>query len=407
MKLLFISQYFHPERFLNGPIALELVRRGHEVTAVCCVPNYPEGSFFPGYSNTRRRREFWHGVRIRRSLTIPRGHTPIQLIANYLSYPFAAFWEILKDRQFRPDVSFVSMPSPLLQAIAGIWIKRIFGVPTVLWVQDIWPDSVILTLGMRSKLATSLLTVVCGWIYRSADVVLIQNEAFRREILKFGANDAQISVLPNFAPESFCPLATAEIDPTVRSLIPDDKFVVMFAGNVGESQDFDTLIAAAQQLRSRSDIMWIVVGDGRDRKRIMQKAATLDLPNVRFLGSFPQDLMPSFFACADVMLVSLRDEPIFRLTIPSKLQCYMASAKPILCSVGGVAGDIVRASGGGVAVDPGDPQGLADAVVSMSKLERSELECLGTRSQAYYQAHYSSERFYDTLESILTETMRR
>lgn len=401
MDILYLSQYFHPEQFLNNHVAAALAARGHKVEVVCCVPNYPTGRFFPGYDNRHRKEERWNGVDIHRVFTVPRGSSAVQLVANYLTYPLAASWRILRLGRRRGRISFVSMPSPLFQALAGIFAKRIWKMPTVYWVQDIWPDSAIITLGIRNRFAIRMLDAICGWIYRRADLVMVQSDGFHDSIARFGVPADRIVTLPNCAPDTFVPVAPDAIPDRIRSLIPGDRRIIMFAGNIGESQDFDTIIDAMALLPADSAVLLVVIGSGRDEQRVRRRVDDEGLAHrFLFLGRHSEGDMPAFFGCADVMLVSLRDEPIFALTVPSKVQAYMACGKAILASLAGEGARIIRESEAGMVVPPGSPVALADAMKKIAFMREHELDALGRMARRTFEERYS-------LDSVVGELVRR
>ena len=407
LHVVLISQYFHPEQFSNTAIALNLVARGHTVEAVCCVPNYGKGTFFDGYSNRRRREEMWNGIAIHRTWTIPRGRSALRLIANYLCYPVAAGWTMLRRLRSRPDVAFVSMPSPLLQAFAAVFLKWLRGVPAVYWVQDIWPESPIHVLGLRNPLIVRPLTWVCGWLYRRADLVLVQSEAFPPMIARFGVPAERIRVLPNTAPDSYRPLAPADA-PDEGALMPQGAFRLMFAGNIGAAQDFDTLVAAADLLRDRRDLVWMIVGSGRDMERVQGLIRRRGLDDrFRFLGRHPEERMPRLFAHADAMLVSLTDAPIFRLTVPYKVQCYMACGRPIVASLGGEGARVIEEAGAGLVAEPGQPRALAAAIRAMLDAPEAVRARHGRAARRYFEETYAAETVYGRLERWLAEAAAR
>lgn len=403
MKILFLSQYFHPEQFLNNTIARALAAAGHDVTVLTGVPNYPGGRMFEGYSNRKRTREVWQGITIRRVLTVPRGQARAQLLLNYLVYPAAAAWRIVRlGRRACGNVSFVSMPSPLLQALAGIFAKRLWGVPTVYWVQDIWPESAIVTLKIRNRLVIAALEALCGWIYRQADVILVQSDGFHRAIARFGVPAERLKTLPNCAPELFERPLQGEVPGHIRALVPQGRRILMFAGNIGDSQDFPTIVAAAERLDPANDLLIVVVGSGRaeGRARALVKERGLE-DRILFLGRFPESDMPAFFACADGLLVSLRDEPIFALTIPSKVQAYLACSRPVLAALSGEGAAVIKRAGAGLVVPPSDPEALAEAMDRFARLSVEELSEMGAAGRRHYQAHFSLAAVTDRLEETL------
>jgi glycosyltransferase involved in cell wall biosynthesis len=406
MRIAFISQYFHPEQFSNNAIARELVRRGHEVHAFPCVPNYPAGRFFDGYSNSRKREEVWEGVRISRVHTVPRGKRALSLIANYVTYPVAASWTMYRKLRPRADVSFVSMPSPLFQAFAGVVLRWRTGTRCVYWVQDIWPESATYTLNIRSRWIVAVLHAACGWLYRRADIVMVQSAAFTEMITRFGVPRERIRVLPNTAPEMYRPLRPEQA-PEYAGIVPQDGFRLMFAGNIGESQDFDTLLAAAALLRGRCELRWVIVGSGRDEARVKRLVLEKGLEDsFHFLGRYPEDAMPGLFAHADALLVSLKDAPIFALTVPYKVQCYLACGKPIVASLNGEGARIVKDADAGVTAPAGRPEALADAIAAlMDSTPERRLAC-AANARRYFEERYSAAKVYGDLERTLEEVAR-
>ncbi|GGB08331.1 glycosyltransferase WbuB [Brucella endophytica] len=368
------------------------------------MPNYPAGKFFDGYSNREKREETWNGVHIYRAFTVPRGKRALSLIANYLTYPVAAGWTMLRKLKGRPDVSFVSMPSPLLQALAGIFLKKWRGVPCVYWVQDIWPESAIYTLGIKNRFIAGILNAVCGWIYRQGDLILVQSQGFPPMIERFGVPRERIRVFPNTAPETYKPVAPEDAAEQGK-LIKGSGFRLMFAGNIGESQDFDNLIEAVRLLEDRVDLSVVVIGSGRDEERVKRRIAEAGIEDrFEFLGRHPEETMPLFFAHADAMLVSLKDTPIFALTVPYKVQCYMACGKPLIAALNGEGARIIEEAGAGLVAKASSPEGLADAITAMVKKNGDERRQIGERSLAYFQAHYAASLIYTKLETWLSDT---
>lgn len=405
MKILFISQYFFPEQVSNNSISREMVRMGNDVSVITAVPNYPSGRFFDGYSNKEKRSERWAGVGVWRSWTVPRGSTKIKLLLNYVVFPLTASLKVLFGNA-RPDVTFVSQLSPIFMILPGVVQRWKTGCGLVFWVQDIWPESATYTLGLRNRFIIGLLNMLCGWLYRRADIVLVQSGAFRAMIARFGVPDERIRVLPNTAPEAYRPLAPADA-PEYAAIVPQNGFRLMFAGNIGESQDFDTIVAAAILLRDQKDLHWVIVGSGRDEERVKRIVTDNGLEDCfQFLGRHAEGEMPKFFAHADAMLVSLKDIPIFALTVPYKVQCYMACGKPIIASLNGEGARIINESGAGMAVAASQPKALADAVMKMMGADSAQRLSYATNSRNYFDQNYSAAKIYGDLEAALHDAAR-
>lgn len=404
LNIVLISQYFHPEPFSNSVIALDLHRRGHLVRVVTGVPNYGRPAFFEGYSNRHRRHEDWGGIKVYRARSVARKTGKARLIANYLTFPLTATWTVLtKLRSHKPDVIFVSIPSPPFQILPGIVLKWLHGVPMVVWVQDLWPDTAVHVLNLRSGLGLGLLNFVCRWLHRRADLLLAQSPAMVPLLQEQGISLGRIRVLPNTAPETFRPMNPEEA-PLEGALLPSDAFRIVFTGNLGESQALDIVIDAAEKLKHHDRIRWILIGSGRDEARLRERVEALGLSDrVVFLGRHPEERMPKFIAHAQALLVSLRDTPVFQLTVPYKLQGYMACGKPILAALAGEGARIVREARCGLVVPPEDSASLALAVEELMATDEQARRDMGAAARAWFLEHYSAERVFANLETWLIE----
>lgn len=401
MRIAFISQYFYPENYFHNAIAIGLVERGHELHTITCVPNYGQETFFKGYSNSENRSEIWNGIVIDRAWTFARGRTRWRLALNYLIYPFSALWTIYRKMKQKPDVTFIPLPSPIFQSFVGVVLKKLWGVPTVYWVLDIWPESLTYNLNLHSPLVVKPLEWMCGWLYRQADYVMVQNKGFIPTISRFGVPQERIRILTNTANALYRPVSRDEA-PDEAQLIPQSGFRLMFAGNIGENQDFDSLIKAAYLLKDHRDITWSILGTGRGLEKAKAQVRDYGLEsNVLFLGRYPEERMPYFFAHADAMLVSLKTIPIFEFTVPAKLQSYMACGKPIIASLAGEGACIIEEAGAGITTAPGAPEKLALAILEMRAMSAEQLASYGTNAFNYFQAHFSQEVFYTKLQQSL------
>lgn len=244
-----------------------------------------------------------------------------------------------------------------------------------------------------------------SYIYRRCDTLPVQSERFRESILQKGAFEERIVYAPNWAEDIFTDRSHADRE-KYRNLIPSG-FVVMFAGNIGEAQDFKSLMQAAALTREHRDIKWVIVGDGRKREYVERRIAQEGLSEtVRMLGRFPVEHMPHLFVHADAMLVSLKKEYIFSLTIPSKTQAYMAFGKPVLTMIDGAGNDVIESARCGLCARAGDYEHLAENVLAMSRLSAEQREQMGQRGAEYYREHFEKSRVIDTLERIIIDTNR-
>lgn len=405
LNIAFVSQYFYPEQFSNNDIVRHLVQQGHAVNVICCVPNYGQDTFFDGYSNKTRASEEWNGARIHRAWTVARGQSKLRLMINFLSFPvFGSLRALLVyNRQTPPDVVFVSMPSPLFQAFVGLVIKARFGARCVYWVQDLWPESLTLTLGIRNPILVRPLSWICGWLYRRADKILVQSSAFPERIKRFGVPSGKIAVLPNTAPDTYMPLyPKPNWDET--KLMQAGRLKFVFAGNVGESQDIEGVIDAFSQMKKTIDAHFYIIGSGRNLENVKKHVRNKGLEEkITFLGRYPEERMPYFFANADALIVALKNNDIFSLTVPYKVQCYMACGRPIIGMLSGEGARIIQNSNSGFVAPAGQSEDLAKALEQFCSLGPSEREKFGQNARDFFNTNYAKESVFGTLEAALTE----
>ncbi|MBI4434700.1 glycosyltransferase family 4 protein [Candidatus Uhrbacteria bacterium] len=403
MRILIVSQYFWPEVFRVNDLAEEFVRRGHDITVLTGVPNYPSGRAFDGYSVWRGPwREDRRGVHIVRVPLVTRGRNRSwQLALNYLSFAALAsiFGSIRCGRRF--DAIFVFEVSPVTVGIPAIVMRWVTGAPIAFWVQDLWPESLTAAAGITSRFVLTPAAALVRWIYRRCDRILVQSEAFTADVVTHGGDPARITYVPNWAEDIYHPIARdAARLPT--GLVLPDGFRVVFAGNIGAAQGFGTILDAAERTRDLPDLHWVVFGDGRERSWVEEEVARRGLDRfVHLLGRYPVETMPHVFAHADALLVTLRRDPIFAKTIPGKVQSYLACGKPILAAIDGEGARIVAVSGSGIAVPADDGAALADAVRHLYGMNARDREAMGQRGRVYYEQHFARTMLIDRIEHIL------
>lgn len=402
MRILLVSQYFWPEEFRINDMVQGLVARGHDVTVLTGLPNYPSGRFASGFGWTGPYSGAYAGAAVVRVPLLPRrGGGGVALVLNYLSFAFSSC--LLGPFRCRGsfDAILVYQPSPVTVGIPARllgWLKR---APVLFWVQDLWPESLAATGAVRSSVVLGRVGALVRWIYRGCARVLVQSEAFVTPVREAGVNPARIRYFPNSAETLYRPLPYR--GPWLGPDLPEG-FRVMFAGNVGAAQSFDTILAAAERLKRHSLIHWLIVGDGRKASWVSEEIAKRGLTDsVHLLGRHPVASMPSWFAQADVMLVALRRDPVFSMTIPAKLQSYMACGRPVIAALEGEGARVVAVSGAGVAVPADDPSALAAAVLDLSNVSGEELAGMGARGREYFEGHFDRDLLLDRLEGWLRE----
>ncbi len=406
LRILIFTQYFWPENFQINHLARGLRERGHEVTVLTGKPNYPGGRIFDGYTVLGRAEERWQDCRILRVPLVPRGRGGrLRLAVNYLSFILSGSLigpRRLKGERF--DVVLVYAPSPLIKTLAAIRISRLFGMPLLLWVQDLWPESVAAAGGIRSPLIMGALERTVRWMYARCDRVLVQSRAFIPEVERHGVPRCRIVYFPQSIGAMFRPLPRQEaVDE--GGLLPDG-FRVMFAGNIGAAQDFDTVLAAAERLRGHPDIHWVIIGDGRRRAWVQEEVERRGLTGcVHLPGRFPEEAMPRFFAHADALLVTLERKRIFALTIPTKVQAYLASGKPIAACLDGEGARVIAEANAGFCAPAGDPDALAESVLELYRLPEAERQAMGRRARAYSEAEFDRDRLTDQLVDVMCDAV--
>jgi glycosyltransferase involved in cell wall biosynthesis len=397
MRILLVSQHFYPESFRVNDIARFMRARGHAVDVLTGQPNYPEGKSYAGYRAWNTGTSEWQGVLVHRVPLAPRGSaSSMRLVLNYVSFIVsAATFGLWRMRGRRYDFVFVYASSPLLQAIPAILIARLKGAKVIVWVQDLWPESLAATGHVRNRVLLKGVSAVVRWIYHATDLVLVQSRAFIARVRPL-AGDRPIEYFPNLAERVF-----EELPPSQEKKA-DGLFSVMFAGNVGAAQAIDVMLEAAERLRSRPDIRFVVVGTGSRWEWLQKEISRRSLENIELLGRRPVEAMPALLAAADVLLVTLSDDPVFALTVPSKVQAYLAVGRPIIASLAGEGALLIEESQAGVAAPPGDAAALADAIVKVADLPSGIREAWGHNGFNYYQKHFRTDKLLDELESILS-----
>ena len=266
------------------------------------------------------------------------------------------------------------------------------------WVLDLWPESLTAAIGLRNRYILGFFSKMVQWFYRNSDKILISSKGFEKSICAKGDFADKIVYFPNWI-DSALTTPSDVATPDVPS-----GFVAMFTGNIGASQDFDTILAAAEQLKNHNDIHIVIVGNGRDRERVENEICRRELgATVHCVGSYPLEAMPATFAKADVLFAALKDEPIFALTVPAKIQAYMSAGKPIVTMINGEAKELIDSVGCGVAVNAGDAEGFAKALLSLQQLSQEERAEMGARGKEFAAKHFNFELQMNLLEEILND----
>jgi colanic acid biosynthesis glycosyl transferase WcaI len=403
LNILIVTPHFHPENFRINDFAEEFVKRGHEVTALTAVPDYPYGKFYDGYGFIKKARETHNGVKIYRAPLIPRGSgSNIQLALNYMSYVLGAIFTSLFLLKNKLDIIFVFEPSPITVGIPAIFIKKIKKIPLCFWVLDLWPESVVSAGNLeKTSFVPKVLNPIVKFIYKHSDKILVSSNGFIDSIQEKDVSRDKIEFFPQWAEPLFKPIKSSEY---LLGDIPKDSFKIMFAGNIGEAQDFPSILEAAQQLKDEKDIHWVILGGGRREEWVKTKIKEYGLEDCfHLLGSFPLEKMPDFYANADVMLFSLKNEFIFSITIPAKVQTYLACGKPILAMVTGEGGKVVIDAKAGLSCEAESPRKLVENILEIKKMSADEITALGVNARRYYEENFERSYLFNKAEVIFED----
>ena len=402
MRILIITQYFWPENFRINSLAKDLFSKGHEITIYTGLPNYPKGKIFPGYRKFCWSSETYDGIKITRVPMIPRGNaSSFRLSINYFSFAISSTLSAFFLLKNEYDVIFVYEPSPITVGIPAIWVKKLKKIPILFWVQDLWPESLSATGAIQSKILLNMVSRLVKYIYNKCDYILVQSNAFVTSIEKCGVHKSKIKYFPNSAEKIYKPVDSNKVN--LKADLPKG-FVVMFAGNIGVAQSIETIIKAALILKEYNFIKWVIIGDGRNKDWLKKKIVDHQLDSTVYLiEQKPAEEMPDYFSMADVLVATLKDDPIFSLTIPSKVQSYLACAKPIAVSINGETARVIKESGGGISVPAENPKEFANAIFRIYQMSEEDRMNMGLSGRKYFEENYESEKLVEQLEQWMGE----
>lgn len=404
MRVLVVSQYFWPENFRVNDLVKELVERGHSLTVLTGEPNYPSGSVFVEFRRDPRAFDDFNGAKVVRVPIVPRGAGKARLVLNYLSFALSATvvgaWR-LRGEAF--DAIFVFQPSPITLVLPAVFLRRVKHAPLLLWVLDLWPETLSAVGVVRSPRVLGWVSRLVSFIYRRCDLILVQSRSFAANVERHSGQPGKIRYFPSWAEPVFEGSLDAVV-PAQELANLHGKFIILFAGNIGDAQDFPSILDAAEALRDAPDVRWVVVGDGRMSEWLHAEIARRRLEGVVLpLGRFPIDRMPSFFRVASALLVTLKNEPVFELTIPGKVQAYLAAGIPILAMLGGEGARVIQESGAGLVCPPGRGDLLAERVRELSALPVAALRRMSDSARTYCMNEFNRDKLVSHLEQWMRD----
>ncbi|MBA5960657.1 glycosyltransferase [Pseudomonas lactis] len=408
LNILVVTQYFWPENMRINDLVRDFSDKGHHVTVLTGLPNYPEGSIYREYRAAPKKFSEYAGAKVVRVPLIPRGKRSVSLILNYASFFIVASvlgpWKLRAERY---DAVFVYAVSPIMAAIPALVIGRIKRAPVFIWVLDLWPETLRAVGVVHNPKLLGCVGRVVSWIYNRADYLLLQSHGFLENVKKYCTKDIveeRLVYFPSWAEDDF---SSTKQRASVLLERDDSVFTVLFAGNLGESQDFPAILEAAQSLAGTVPIRWVIVGDGRMSEWLTHEVSARKMDNVLLLGRYPLEEMPGLFACADALLVSLKTNDVFEKTIPGKVQAYLASGKPILGMINGEAARVIEESGAGLCCPSGDSRALANITSKLAAFDGEQQKQMGASGRQYYLENYSKPTLLARLEQLFRDATLR
>lgn len=404
MRILVVSQYFWPENFRVNDLVKEWVQRGHQVTVLTGIPNYPAGKVFDAYRDQPSAFASFEGAEVVRVPMLPRDSGGLRLMLNYLSFVVGGgVIGPLRLRGKPADVIFVFEPSPVTVGLPAVWLGKIKKAPVVFWALDLWPETLAAIGVVRSPRVLGWVGHLVRYIYNRCTLVLGQSRGFLGSIARYCDDKAKIRYFPSWAEDVF-------MDDSVKPApeVPEwtDGFTVVFAGNIGEAQDMPAVLDAAERLKDNASIRWVIVGDGRKSDWLQAEVARRGLDKQVLLpGRFPVERMPSFYAHADALLVSLKRDPVFSMTIPGKVQSYLMAGIPLLGMLDGEGAAVIRDAQAGLTCEAGDGAGLAQAVLALATMPTAERQQMGLNGREYAQREFGRAQLMDRLDALLAEAV--
>lgn len=398
LHILATCQYGWPEPYPSLYPMEEMAKRGHYVHAITGTPNYPMGEIFEGYEKNKIIEEVHEGVHITHVPIIPRKHNVINRFLNYHSYPSSANKEIEK-LSGDYDVVFANQSSPVMMVEPAIRYAKKWNKKVVMYCMDLWPASLEVGGIKKTSPIYKFYYDLSKKIYTNVDKILVTSRMFQNYFIEeFGISEDRIEYLPQYAISEF-------------DNIPDqpekNTTDFVFAGNVGAAQNLYVVLKAAKSVQQEeiSDngkkIFFHIIGDGQELDNLKKYAQNNGIQNVIFHGRKPAEEMPGYYAFADAMIVTLTDNPLVSLTLPAKVQSYMAAGKPILASANGEIANVIRESGAGFCSGANEDWGFVDIVrLFLNSDDRNDL---GKKAKKYYDNNFSREKVMNKLEKILLE----
>ena len=396
MRILVISQYYYPEQFRINDICKELVKRGHKVTVLTGIPNYPEGKYYKGYRLTKKRKDIKDGDDIIRLPIIPRGKNSIMVILKYISFVISAFfWSKFTRKKF--DKVFIYEVSPMLQALPGVWYSNRKKIDSYIYVMDLWPESIQLVTNLNNKVILKFINRIVDYIYKNCKKILTSSESFIENIHKRGHSKNKLVFWPQYAEEFYKPLDKKDY---IKEEMQTKDFKIVFAGNIGYAQGLEIVINIAKILKEKNiKVKFYTIGNGRAKEELIKDVEENNLQDyIKFIDKQPAEKIPEYYANADMAFITLKKNLISDEILPAKLQSYFACGVPILGSADGEIKQVIEKSKAGFCVESGNAEKLAEQIEKCMNLTKEELKQMQQNSRGFYEKNYEKQMLLNVLE---------
>ena len=395
--ILVISQFFYPEQFRINDMCCEWVKKGYRVTVLTGIPNYPQGEFYDGYGFLKKRKEVWNEIEIIRIPEIPRGKSTLGMILNYLSFPISGFfWEIFT--KVKADYVFMFETSPMTQCVIGVWYAKKHKVPLYLYAQDLWPENVEVGTGITNPVVIEPIQWMVDYIYKNCNEIFVTSPSFVKAVCerKKKVPENKVHYWPQYAEEFYIPLEKR----SVEEIPEDDCFKVMFTGNVGFAQGLEILPKTAALLKEQEKkVLFCIVGEGRYLAQFKEEIQKLQVEEYFCLISRqPATRIPELLAAANAAFLSFMETKLFEMTIPAKLQSYMACGMPVIAAAGGESRRVIEEAECGMCSPCGDAESLAESIIKMMQLSEEELQKMKSKSREYFERYFEKQKLMDQVD---------
>ena len=395
MKILVVCQHFYPENFRINDICFELAKKGHDVTVLTGLPNYPKGKILKEYKWFKNRNQVINGVKIKRCSLVGRGSSTIKMMINYLWFAiFASIKAFFMKKDF--DLVYVYQLSPITMTWPAIVVKKMKKIPLIIHVLDQWPVSITTGGIKKTSLIYKILTRVSKSAYNKADLITCSSRSFKNYFTKeLGlSNKKGFLYLPSYAESDYKDIKHKS----------DKTFDLVFAGNIGPAQSVETIVEAANILKNNKDIFFHIIGDGLSRKECEDLANKYKLNNIKFYGYHDVSEMPKYYSLADAFLITMVDNEVVNSTLPAKVQSYMLAKRPIIGAINGEVKDVIEDAKCGLCCSSLDYKSLADLILKASKSK--DLETWGKNGYAYYESNFEKDKCINDLIKTFKNTIK-